>query len=496
VLHLAQALSARSESLACRLWIVTRHAVRLADEEIDVAQAPLWGLGRSLASEIGRSWGGLIDAWSAGDASDLSEELTRILSDGPAGGQVALRSGWYVPRLVRVPAHPPEFGIDADGAYLVSGGLGGLGLTVARWLAGRGVRHLILVGRRGLPPREQWAQLEAPELAPAIRTVCDLESQGVSVRIEAADVGSAADVARITASLSDGGVPLRGIVHAAGVPQYEPLQAQTPDSFRRVFAGKLRGGWLLHQTCGPDVRSLVLFSSASTVLSSPFVGAYAAANAFLDALAHARPCAAARVLSVNWGPWAEVGMVARHDRGTRTGGGEVGRTIRPEQGIQALELALSSGLRQVAVLPIDWHEWRRQYGHAGIDPLLSRLIEPTRSDSEARDASPPAVGHSPSDCTHLEATLREQFERVMDLRAGELVEDKPLVSMGLDSLMAVELRGAIETCAGVTIPLLRFIEGATARDIIADVLAASDRGAAPSPAATTRDMVAMEEGEI
>jgi acyl carrier protein len=84
----------------------------------------------------------------------------------------------------------------------------------------------------------------------------------------------------------------------------------------------------------------------------------------------------------------------------------------------------------------------------------------------------------------------------MDLRAGELVEDKPLVSMGLDSLMAVELRGAIETCAGVTIPLLRFIEGATARDIIADVLAASDRGAAPSPAATTRDMVAMEEGEI
>jgi NAD(P)-dependent dehydrogenase (short-subunit alcohol dehydrogenase family)/acyl carrier protein len=494
VLHLAQALSARSESPACRLWIVTRHAVRLADEEIDVAQAPLWGLGRSLASEIGRSWGGLIDAWPAGDASDLSDELTRILSDGPAGDQVALRSGWYVPRLVR--AHPPEFGIDADGAYLVSGGLGGLGLTVARWLAGRGVRHLILVGRRGLPPREQWAQLEAPELAPAIRAVSDLESQGVSVRIEAADVGSAEDVARITASLSDGGVPLRGIVHAAGVPQYEPLQAQTTDSFRRVFAGKLRGGWLLHQACGPDVRSLVLFSSASTVLSSPFVGAYAAGNAFLDALAHARPCAAARVLSVNWGPWADVGMVARHDRGTRTGGGEVGRTIRPEQGIQALELALSSGLRQVAVLPIDWREWRRQYGHAGIDPLLSRLIEPTRSDSEARDASPPTVGHSPSDRGHLEATLREQFERVMDLRAGELAEDKPLVSMGLDSLMAVELRGAIERCAGVTIPLLRFIEGATARDIIADVLAAPYVATAPVPAVLAADGVAMEEGEL
>jgi acyl transferase domain-containing protein/NAD(P)-dependent dehydrogenase (short-subunit alcohol dehydrogenase family)/acyl carrier protein len=493
VLHVAQALSARSPAVPTRLWVVTRQAQSLSGEVPDPSQAPLWGLGRSLAAECGTAWGGLIDIEPSTPAAELAIALRGFLGLPRGEDQWAYRAGWYVPRLTRMPPTSEEaVRIETDGAYLITGGLGGLGLVVAQWLASRGVRQLILVGRRGLPTRDGWSHLEDPELAHAVDVVRRLEDSGISVRIEAADVGVAADVARVLASSREAGTRLLGIVHTAGEMQYEALPAQSVDSFRRVFAGKLRGAWLLDRAREPDIRHFVLFSSASSILSSPFVGAYAAANACLDAMAAGRGPNGRRMLSVNWGAWAEVGMVARFD-GPETRRGELSRRLSPAEAIAALERALASGFPQVVVLPTDWEEWRRQYGTTGAAPLLSGLMAPIDQPSPASERSdamlPPATGHQVTE------RLREQFARVMGLRADAVDERRSLVAMGLDSMMAVEVRALFETHLGVTIPLMRFLEGATIADIAADVEAlvghATDQGSPPP-----RQLFAVEEGEI
>ena len=497
VLHLAQALTARPGSSTGRLWIVTRRAAGVGDEPPALSQAPLWALGRSLAIECGTSWGGLVDFDPALSAAAVARELGVVLEDSKAEDQLAFRGGWHAPRLVRrrLPPAAEPLDLDLDAAHLVTGGLGGLGLVVAEWLADRGVRHLVLVGRKGLPERERWDEIDpADSIAQAIRTVRRLEERGVVVRIEAADVGSSKDLARVIQVVSDSGVRLRGVIHAAGVPQYEPLQEQTLESFRQAFAGKLRGAWLLDRMCGRDLKHFVLFSSASAILSSPFAGAYAAANAFLDALALNRASRERRVLSVSWGMWGDVGMVARFDAGDRRGG-EVSRAISPRQGIVALERALASDVSHTAVLPIDWREWRRQYGRLGCAPFLSRLVDRTETTSERdpTDQGSAARREIQGDASTNERVCAE-FERVMDVQAGALEMDVPLISMGLDSLMAVELRAAIESSFGVTVPLLRFLEGATVRDIVSEVASQMEGGEGPSR--ETPAVLFVEEGEI
>jgi acyl carrier protein/NADP-dependent 3-hydroxy acid dehydrogenase YdfG len=497
LLHLAQALTHKSGTPAGRLWVVSRQAVRVGNEVPTLTQAPLWALGRSLSIECGTAWGGLIDFDPAAHAVTLAREVTAVVGSSDFEDQLAFRDGWHVPRLVRrqLPIATESAGIDPSGSYLVTGGFGGLGLVVADWLARRGARHLVLVGRQALPSRAHWDQIESSDpRARAIAVVRELEAGGVSVRVEAADVGSSSDVARVLQAALSNGVPLRGVVHAAGVPQYEPLHDQTIESFRRAFGGKLRGAWLLDRMCGTDVEEFVLFSSASAILNSPFAGAYAAANAFLDALALNRTSRGRRGLSMGWGMWGDVGMVARFEAGDRRAG-ELGRAISPNQGIASLERALASNAAHVVVLPINWHEWRRQYGRLGCAPFLSRLVDPEGIGADDGSSKPPARAGASLDAgqASTEQRLCAEFERVMDVAPDALEMDVPLISMGLDSLMAVELRAAIENSVGVTLPLLRFLEGATVRDIVREV-ASQTQG--PDRALPISAAVLVEEGEI
>ena len=168
ILHLAQALTAKVGSKSARLWIVTRQAASVRDEPPALTQAPLWALGRSLAIECGTSWGGLIDFDRALPVATVAHELNIALGGVQKEDQLAFRDGWHVPRLVRRPLLPvgEEFDLDSDGAWLITGGVGGLGLVVAEWLADRGVRHLVLVGRKGLPERDRWDALEPSDPRP------------------------------------------------------------------------------------------------------------------------------------------------------------------------------------------------------------------------------------------------------------------------------------------------------------------------------------------
>ena len=235
-----------------------------------------------------------------------------------------------------------ELAIRQDGTYLITGGLGGLGLAVAEWLAERGARHLLLLGRR-VPTAAVQLQLDA------------LAAQGVTVTVAQADVS---DKQRLQAILDqiDAAYPLCGVIHGAGVLDDGALQQQNSARFAKVLAPKVQGAWNLHLlTQGMALDFFVLFSSAAALLGSRGQANYAAANAFLDALAHHRHAQGLPGLSIDWGAWAEVGMAAQLVRTQRTQLAAQGmRAIAPAQGVAALAHLLGQPTPQVGVIPVNW----------------------------------------------------------------------------------------------------------------------------------------------
>ena len=243
-------------------------------------------------------------------------------------------------------AAPP---FSAEGTYLITGGLGGLGLETARWLARSGACHLALSGRN-------------PPGAAAERCIRELESSGVTVRVFAADVASVDAMAAVITEIQRTSPPLRGIVHAAGVVRDTVLLNQTWNESREVVRAKSRGAWVLHEltrTLGLDF--FVLYSAAGVMLGASGQGLYPAANAELDALAQYRRQNALPALSVGWGLWSGTGMAAdpagrAQDVWRARGLG----TIDPETGFASLERLLSDGSAYGAVLPIDWAQFLDQ----------------------------------------------------------------------------------------------------------------------------------------
>jgi acyl carrier protein len=275
-----------------------------------------------------------------------------------------------------------------------------------------------------------------------------------------------------------------------------PLQHQTIESLEDVFGAKVRGSWVLAQECGSEVEQLVLFSSAAALFGPPFLCGYAAANAFLDALAlnyrprrdgTSRGHRDLRVLSINWGRWGEVGMAARAE--ARTGyASMLTGAMSPEAAVAALERALMSDVAQTAVVPIDWSAWRSHDRFASL-PFFSLLAGATSAAADARRHSvdlPQANGESGGEGRRLFAYV----ERVMELAPGALDPDAPLVALGLDSLMAVELRASIEASYGVNLALEHILGGASARDLLGGLKTESMIGTTPQPA------IVCEEGEL
>ena len=258
-------------------------------------------------------WGGLIDLDPEASPADVDNLLAAAVHGQLAGeDQIAFR--WqqpFVARLQRSAARPaalPVSRIRPDAAYLITGGLGDLGLEVARWLADRGATQLVLLGRTPLPPRSAWPAAVDDRRIAAIQA---LEGRGVAVTTVAADVSDRQQMLATLADLADSLSPLRGIVHAAGVLEERPLIDTSLEGLHAVLRSKVAGTWVLGQLIGElDLDFFLLFSSMSSLLGWRNVGHYAAANHFLDTFAHSG-IAGQTVHSINWGPWRGVGMVSR-----------------------------------------------------------------------------------------------------------------------------------------------------------------------------------------
>jgi myxalamid-type polyketide synthase MxaB len=392
----------------------------------------------------------------------------------------------------------------SDATYLITGGLGGLGLAVAQGLAERGARHLLLLGRR-LPEAGAAAQLDA------------LAQTGVSIAVVQADV---ADLAQLRAALRQVDLqhPLRGVVHCAGVLDDASLLQQTPARFAKVLAPKVQGAWHLHQLLQHEpLDFFVLFSSAASLLGSRGQANYAAANAFLDDLAHHRRARGLPALSINWGAWSEVGMAARLAQAHRAEMAAHGvRTISPAQGVAALAHLLGCGAAQVGVLPLDWAALQAADDAALHLPLLSNFVAeaPARAQGSARLADPLQLTRtrlnaaSPEQQSELLRTyLVQQVAHVLHVPVQELNADDPLTYMGLDSLMAVELRNRINTDLQYAVPLSQLLEGLSVTDLHRLLLDELGAGAATGvlvtpaeveldPAAVLSELDAMSEKEV
>ena len=313
----------------------------------------------------GEAWWTWTTGHVAGDAE--ARQIWQEISGSSGEDQLAFREGRrFVARLVRrgpsIP-QPLRFRWRTDGTYLISGGLGDLGLLVARWMVEQGARRLILLGRTALPPRSDWSAAEpGSRLARQITAIRDLESLGACVHPASVDVADEAALSGfLDAFRTEGWPPIRGVVHAAGASQDGLLVQLDAAALTAVLRPKVTGGWLLHRLLRDDpLDFFVLFSSAGAILGQPGQGNYAAANAFLDALAHHRRAQGQPALSINWGAWAGKGFAAS------VGGKRLAArlallgisSIAPERALEVLRRLLLQSATQVVAVPVEWKQYR------------------------------------------------------------------------------------------------------------------------------------------
>ncbi|MER5599757.1 SDR family NAD(P)-dependent oxidoreductase, partial [Streptomyces sp. NPDC002265] len=452
------------------LWCLTSGAVAVSGSDAlrDVRHAQVWGLGRTVALELPRRWGGLIDLPEAVDdraAARLADVLGQALTGRWEEDQLAVRaSGVFARRLVRAPARAATRRWQPRGTVLVTGGTGALGGHVARWLARGGAEHLVLTSRRGA---------DAPGAA-ALRD--ELEALGARVTLAACDVADHDAVAALLAEHT-----FTAVVHAAGVADAGAVDATTPDAFAAALAAKAGGAAHLDELLGDqELDAFVLFSSVSGVWGSGGQAAYAAGNAFLDALARQRRDRGLTATAVSWGPWADGGMVEDGDDEERLRRRGL-RAMTPASAITALQHALDRHETLLTVADVDWPRFIVPFTLARPSPLLGDLPEVRATLAE----DTPGAGHGSGALAESLARLshEDRARALVDLvrthaaavlghrGAGAVETDRPFRDLGFDSLTAVELRNRINEATGLALPTTLVFDHPTAADLAAHLLA-------------------------
>ena len=414
---------------------------------VSASQAPLWGLGRTIALEQPDLACTRVDLAPEGGPDERARLVEEILStDGE--DQIALRGeGRLVARLERgdvepvEPAHAPA--LDPDASYLITGGLGGLGLAAARWMVSQGARHLLLLGR-GDP---SGAALEA---------IREMEASGAEVRARRADVSRAQDVAGAIAYVEESMPPLRGVVHAAGVLEDRTLLDMGEEQFFQPLRPKVLGAWNLHAaTRGAPLDFFVMYSSAASLLGSPGQANYAAANAFLDALAHARAAEGLPAMALQWGPFSDVGLAAAQDnRGQRLAHRGVD-SFTSAEGTELLARVLARPRVEVGLLRMSVRQWTEFYPRAADSPFLSELSK----EEEGRAATIAPAERAPrracraspwrSAAPGSERHVLECLGRVLRVAPERIDPHAPFRDYGMDSLMSLEIRNRLEASLGL-----------------------------------------------
>ncbi|MBT2386775.1 SDR family NAD(P)-dependent oxidoreductase, partial [Streptomyces sp. ISL-11] len=476
------------------LWCVTSGAVSTgpADPLRDPAQAQLWGIGRVVGAEYPQRWGGVVDL-----PETLDERTLTAFTAALAGteDEVAVRgSTTFGRRLVRAHATPTRTPLRLRGTVLVTGGTGTLGAHVARWLAHHGAEHLLLTSRSG-PAAEGAEELRA-----------ELEALGTPTTIAACDVTDRDRLRELLGSLP-AEHPLGGVIHTAGVLDDGVLDALTTDRLERVLRPKTDAAQHLHDlTAGLDLDFFVLFSSISGVVGNGGQGGYAAANAFLDALAHRRRAQGLPATAVAWGSWGSGRMMGDHAEAHLARRGIL--PMAADLGIQALHTALEQNDTAVTVADIDWERFVPAFAVTGTYPLLDDLPEArallTASAAPAAgtgDTDGPALGRRLAGLGHAEQAravlelVRTQAATVLGHSGADAVQPgRAFRETGFDSLTAIELRNRLAVATGMSLPTTVVFDYPNPAEL-AQYLHAQVTGQAPDTPAVTGGAVRPADDE-
>lgn len=368
--------------------------------------------------------------------------------------------------VVVEPASKNSSKLRLDGSYLITGGLGGIGLIVAQWLVDNGARHLVLMGRRGA------ASSQARE------AVKRMKKCGAQIDIAKVDVAQENQVAKLIRKIKRTMPPLKGIIHAAAVSDDGILLQLNEDRFQTAMAPKINGAWHLHNlTLDCLLDFFVLFSSAASVLGFPGLGTYVSANTFLDVFSYYRKSLGLPSLTINWGLWGNVGLAAETDRIKRF----MDHGIIPfssKQAVELLERAMQLNQSNVMPIHIDWNKFVNLFCSAEIPPLLSMIAEEIKIDSRQKSRREKdglireriLLAEPEKRNEILQSYIQENVSIVLGVPPSRLGLRKSLMNLGLDSLMALELKNRVEANLLLELPVARLLKGPSISELANDLL--------------------------
>lgn len=466
VLYLMQSISRCNQLPTKGLWFATynAHAFKTkSPQQISIAQRVLWGLGKGIALEFSDVDLGLIDLDKASPEIN-SALICRELALSPKEWQVAYRNGnRYVARLV--PAKHQENTkqqskkIKNDATYLITGGLGKIGLSLANFLVEKGARHIALVSRTGLP--DPSSRAEHQELAAQL--IQDLETKGINIKSYKADVSDFGKMKKVLEEIQATQAAVKGVFHAAGSVSKSTISGITEEEFLDVLKPKVEGTCVLHRlSLSMDLDYFVLFSSVSSVWGSREIAHYAAANSFLDGFAEYRKALQLPVTSINWGPWAEGGMTSTEEQLKMSRMGIY--SMNPESSLKILDKALSLDFFTQIVASIDWHRFVSLYQSIGYGSLFSELpVSPKSSNTGGSMMTTEQAANQgkwlnkllalndKEKAAELLELIKTEIAKILQCQPADINIDTGFIDLGLDSLMAVELKDTLEQQLNLTL---------------------------------------------
>ncbi len=447
------------------LYIITESASAVADQEAEVqpAQAMVLGFAKNMSLEIADKMQSLLDVeqWNEGSIRSVAA----VMSNGTQQPWLTLRNGkWQAPAVVRVDANSlsnRNKQLNEDGFYVVAGGTGSLGLSIAEWMVKLGAKHIALLSRSG-------AREDVKERIEALR------KQGTQVVVPAVDITDKQELNSVLESLRKDR-PIKGVVHAAGLFELCPIHELTTQRCSQLMANKVLGmQWLDQLTEQDELDFFAGYSSIASAWGSAGNFHYSAANQVVDAVVQRRKQQGKTAIALNWGPWADSGMVSDEsgDQAEKRGLLQMDKAI----GTQAFGRLLNTEQSQFIVADIVWNRFKplMEITPVGamfksvqdvesLDDMLNGEVELNAEDIAFKEelAQCPEDEREP----RLLAYLKQQLAKALQLMPDEVDDTQPLIDMGIDSLLAVEFKNRVTKVTEVELPVVRMLGGASLRDV-------------------------------